>query len=353
MRKRLKLSFTTLEESLTLISPLEASYVLGGNMGGSALEPGASFGETISYFGSLGFSFTTDDSGNYTFTGGGTYQGPGIPLNEVIINGVRLTSADDDGSENRFSSGIQAMLSRFLDDRTEGSGTWDDGSGSSDGSGPIIVDGPGGGNGGGNPSGGGNSEDPWKRDANGNIIKTDTGRILNRTMTQDGIPKYIVEFKEIKIITTNNVEVIAYKVDSVRDADTNQLITGGELNNFKSNCHGYAYGDGDMWFLDPNMSPNNPSLEKNEMEGFDYLLSQSGLYEATTNKAEANVVTIWYTDSNGVKEAIHSGIINSEGKYVSKNNIDGVIVQNSEADFVAGHLSDTETVTITYYKRKF
>lgn len=91
MRKRLKLSFDLLEDTLTLISPLEAAYVLEGNGDGSGWDPSSNF--------------------------------------------------NDSGSDNPFASGIAAMLERFLQDRETGSGAGYDESDGSDGS-VDTYDGP-------------------------------------------------------------------------------------------------------------------------------------------------------------------------------------------------------------------
>jgi hypothetical protein len=346
MRKRLKLSFTTLEESLTLISPLEAYHVLGGNPEGSTLGPGASFSETISHFGSMGFTFSEDEDGNYTFTGGGTYQGDGIQLDEVIINGVRLTRADDDGSENRFSSGIQAMLNRFLDDRTQGSETGENGSDGSDGSAPIIVDS--GGGEGGNPSGGTTPGDPWKKDVNGKIITTPTGKknAQGENYSVD-LPLERIILEEVTIKTANDKIITAYKTVGVKDWDGNDLPI---LDRHRSNCTGLAFANGEVWIFDSEIDSTTQ-----EMSNFHTWLNNANNFESSTSATGATFAVIWDTDNTtGESHIVHSGTIGTDGKFTSKESEKTVSSGQSYSDFV-GVKMDAKTgitSTITYYKPK-
>lgn len=131
MRKRLKLSFDRLEDTLTLVSPLEASSLFGGYSEGSGLPPDASVDDILGYYSGLGFTFSQDEDGNYMMTGGGTYSGPGIKLDPVTVTGNPNATSDD----SQYGVSLTAMIERFLEDRGRGSDTGqDDGSTGSDGS---------------------------------------------------------------------------------------------------------------------------------------------------------------------------------------------------------------------------
>lgn len=127
-----------MEDTLTLISPIEAAYVLGGN-GGSGLPENATIDEILNYYSDLGFTFAQDANVNYMMTGGGTYQGTGIMIDPVTVTGNSNANSND----SQYGVGLQAMLNRFLDERGDGSETTggDEGSTGSDGSSVIITGG--------------------------------------------------------------------------------------------------------------------------------------------------------------------------------------------------------------------
>lgn|GEM_PF-4292497 len=185
------------------------------------MDPDSDFNETINYFQNQGFTFSQDEHGNLFFTGGGTYSGSSIQLQEVVVNGIRYTKYDDNGSEKPFANGIATMLERFLEERDEGSDTGYDGS---DGSAvdvntyydPWRGTGTNPGGGGGNSSTG----DPWKK-VNGELVITTTNDFSDKDYTNSG-PRFdevSLKMQKVTIKGANGEDITAYRVVSYTDSN--------------------------------------------------------------------------------------------------------------------------------------
>lgn len=164
--------------------------------------------------------------------------------------------------------------------------------------------------------------DPWKR-VNGELVETRTQEPAF-TYSDYGIN---MTMEEYNIRTAKNENVSLYKVSSVIDPITGQprAATVAE----SGNCLGYALtGKTGYWILD---NPNTPTYQSDEGKITDTFLTLKLGYQSTTNKSEATLVIVYDSDN----EAIHAGIVNSDGTYSAKGGTGAVVTgMTSEAQFL-------------------
>ncbi|MFD2895627.1 hypothetical protein [Sphingobacterium arenae] len=195
----------------------------------------------------------------------------------------------------------------------------------------------GGGGGGGSytpPTNNTGDTDPWKRDANGNLIAIHTG--ISTSNSDYGVTLIM---DQVKVQLANGQEAIAYKVGMVYDPATqeNRLPTDAE----KANCFGQALLGGEYWFgVD---DPNTPNVN----EGVE-LEKVLGLYFEETTKDEASLVIVDHGSP------YHAGIVNEDGSYTAKGGTGEEQTYGNEGAFRngpdgEGTYTDGE---IKYYKLK-
>ncbi|MGN7722593.1 hypothetical protein [Chitinophaga sp. 22620] len=186
-------------------------------------------------------------------------------------------------------------------------------------------------------------EGPWQRDANGKLITTDTGRT-----TQVAYTNYTLQFKEVTIKTPDGTTVTAFQVTQVINNQTGQPMTSIP-DNFNSNCTGFAFAGGDVWLFDSN-------LPGDESSSFQNLLTNSTLFDEVTNKSDADMAVIWWTDTQtGERFIAHSAEVNDDGTYDQKNEYGSVQHGVDENGFINGHTPSPGlyTMEIEYYKRNY
>lgn len=328
MRKKLKLSFDRLEDTLTLISPIEAASVLGGN--GSGLPENATFGEILSYFSDLGFTFAQDENGNYMMTGGGNYQGPAIMIDPVTVTGNSNATSND----SQYGAGLTSMLNRFLDERGGSETGQDDGSTGSDGSTVIIT---GGSAGGGTNTGGTTNNDPWKRE-NGKIVAVRTSQ---PPFNYNGGYGVTMKMEEYVIFTNSGAPITVYKAIGVVDSNGNVIRNASA--DERSNCIGYALTGGEYTFID---NPNTPHLDEGEKTRNSFA-QWSGFVECT--KEEASLVMI-YSGTSSSSQIVHAGVINPDGSYSAKGGggIYPIRTGMTEQEFFNPYKDENNNSTINY-----
>lgn len=343
MKRKLKLAFDQLEKELAVIPQTELSFILGGNGSGSSGSTGltwnSSVDEVVDYLQDQGFPMSQDSSGNYYFSG----TSGAIMLDEVVIVGHAPSSGGSSGTSGAsgfnysgyFSSGNNIMdyyTAYFASYGYYFTAT---------GGGNYVYTPPA-------PPPTATNDDPWKKDANGNIIKTPTGRTLpdgsQPDVTVNG-EKMI--FREVTIETEDGTEITAYEVIEVRDSEGN-LKTIEDRH--KSNCSGLAFADGEVWIFDSDLPGDETASFSNMLNSTD-----SNAPYSIVSKAEADFAIIWDTPAEGgTPHIVHSGIVNSDGSYTSKNNNSGIVSNQTESQFNGRNIQppgqDYVSSTV-YYKR--
>jgi hypothetical protein len=278
-----------------------------------------------------------DSSGNYYFSG----TSGAIMLDEVVIVGHAPSSSGSSGGSGFNYSGYFSSGNSILDYYAAYFASY----------GYNLT-----------PTGGGNyiynpptppppppsEDDPWKKGDDGKIVKTPTGKTLpNGDPYKLEFEDETLTFREVKIEAEDGTEIIAYEVTEVRDSEGN-LKTIEDRH--KSNCTGLAVANGEVWIFDSEIDGST-----NETAAFESMLSstQSNSAYSIVSKAQADFAVIWDTDSNGNKHIVHSGIINSQGKYIHKSNQKGQITSETEDAFKDKHFqppNSNYTSSIVYYK---
>lgn len=240
------------------------------------------------------------------------------------------------------------------DDNSDSGGWSDTGGGSGGGGGGSISTPPPTNNDNDNDQGT-QQNDPWERDEDGNIIMTVTDNQSHvdyrssSSLPEDMKVKVILEEVIIKV---GDQDITAFRVKEVLDINGN--IVTDNLEQYMSNCHGYAFGDGELWFNDAFWSDQSGfDPTPNELGSFEDLLKSDTLYKEV-DKSEADYAVIWKTEG-GVEFLAHSAIVNSDGSYSQKSDTSKVHVVDSETDFVNTQLPPApgDSQRVVYYKRNF
>ena len=172
--------------------------------------------------------------------------------------------------------------------------------------------------------------------------------LLDVTLPSDsvnGIGQEKLFFQEVLITTEDNRTVTAYEVVEVRDANGNTIPIEER---HKSNCTGLAVANGEVWIFDSD-------LPTNETASFENMLADTSLYSSSTTSEGADFVIIWDTPNDGnPRHIVHSGIVNSDGKFTHKDNNGAVKPSQTYTEFVGKRIqppnSNYET-TVLYYKK--
>ncbi|WP_285056622.1 hypothetical protein [Pedobacter ginsengisoli] len=339
MKRKLKLAFDQLEKELAVIPQTELSFILGGNGSGSSGSSGltwnSSVDEVVDYLQDQGFPMSQDSSGNYYFSG----TSGAIMLDEVVIVGQAPSSSGSSGSSGFNYSGYFSSGNSILDYYTAYFAAHGYSFTPTGGGNYVYTPPP--------PPPPASNDDPWKKDASGKIIKTPTGRTLPDNILPDvTINGEKMTFREVTIKTADGDEITAYEVTEVRDSNGN-LITIEDRH--KSNCTGFAFANGEVWIFDSDL-PGDETTAFNDV----LTSTDSNSPYSIVPKEQADYAIIWDTPvGGGPSSIVHSGIINSDGSYTSKNNNAGVVKQTEE-QFHGRHIQGPNSnyvTNIVYYKR--
>ncbi|TYR31244.1 hypothetical protein FXV77_21360 [Sphingobacterium phlebotomi] len=227
------------------------------------------------------------------------------------------------------------------EDDNSDSGGWSDTGGGSGGGGGSISTPPPANDDSSNDEDDTENNDPWERDENGNIIGAKTGyEFLNDDYLitlEDGTKSgVILNLAEVKL-QANGVEITVYEVQSVIDAEPNTPVRA-PIESEKSNCFGYAVGDGQYWFED------NPSTSNNEFSEFSKFVN--AFYEPCS-ASEASLVVLDHGGPYHAGRVYHDS--NGNITYASKDGVGGVQIGYSESAFRGtSHIDGTAI----YYKLK-
>lgn len=316
-----------LEKELSVITQAELVQLMGGN--GSGLGMDASMDEVINYLQDIGVPLIEDSSGNFFFNSSEN----AILIEEVTVYAYSTGSSGYEDSTG-YSSGIHAgsdplsMVIGYLQSYGY--------SFSADSNGNYTY------HANNSESSSSSNGDPWQRDANGNILAT---KIEGKSNSQH-FGDYEIFFQEYQI---DGTDIIAYKVVKVLDINNNEMSSIPD--EFKSNCHGYTFADGQFWFNDPyTTSLRDPNY--NEMAGFESMLRSDTFYTSGVSKSEADAAVIW--TNNGDGWMWHSAKIDANGNYVQKNDNGSVFYSTSESQFLNDSIgsNDPSHYTVIYYKKK-
>src|SRR5690606_16761452 len=291
--KRLKLNLDQLGKELEMLDNEHLRAIKGGWDGGYGAYGGYNSWEDLWEAMQNGY---VPPEGDYNPGGYGGYWGDfggyGGYNNPIPIPGVNIYGGDYNGYDDYWEDYYGGYYGNYGGYYTGGYGGYYNG-----GYGGYYDGGYGGYYGGGGGGGGSytpptnniGNNDPWERDEDGNII---TQLVEGKTYSQD-FEGYHIVFQEVIIEGT---DIRAYKVIEVYDSNDTQLLTIPD--DFKSNCHGYAFADGQLWFNEP-YDPNLRDPDYNEMEGLENMLRSNSLYTAGVTQSEADVAVIWTDSGNG------------------------------------------------------
>jgi|GEM_PF-1555148 len=202
------------------------------------------------------------------------------------------------------------------------------------------------------PNTSGDSDDSWVRDANGKIkYEVVQGKKTTfdfvRDNLKEGFDKVKLELQEVKIKTKDGRDIIAYKVVGAYNESGKPISE--ILDRYKSNCYGYAFAGGELWFADPyDNELRDPNF--NEMKGLEDLLKSNDLFSQVSDKSEADAVAIW--DSNGM--LYHAAQYDAAtGTYNDKSDHSNFESFSNEADFLEARFltNNPEDFTVVYYKQ--
>jgi RHS repeat-associated protein len=172
------------------------------------------------------------------------------------------------------------------------------------------------------------------KDKDGNIIATSNGMAPSITRTQtmaDGSKQSIkIDMESVTIYTDKGTPVQAlravkaYVAEIKTDANGNETVgTYKEekmYKNFRSNCHGYALADGNLWI---GTEDNQASLK-------------TILADEYTKDENGSLVVVEWTESDGEFVMPHTGVLNPDGTYNQKDDISPSNPNASRSDFTVG-----------------
>lgn len=189
------------------------------------------------------------------------------------------------------------------------------------------------------------------RDKDGNIIATSNGnaKVIDRTFNASIGGKSVrvkVELREVTIYTDAGTPVQAYQAikSYVSEKVGKEYATAVEtplMKDMMANCHGYAFADGQVWFID------------NTSDGSEF---QKILNDEYIEVAELNAdVAVIEWDSPGDFLRAHSGKRSKDGKYNHKDNIYSPKKGDTKEGFEDGHTNGgggLYKVGTKYYQKK-
>lgn len=189
------------------------------------------------------------------------------------------------------------------------------------------------------------------RDKDGNIIATSNGnaKVIDRTFNASIGGKSVqvkVELREVTIYTDAGTPVQAYQaiksyVSEKVGKEYSAAVETPLMKDMMANCHGYAFADGQVWFID------------NTSDGSEF---QKILNDEYTEVAEPNAdVAVIEWDSPGDFLRAHSGKRSKDGKYNHKDNIYSPKKGDSKEGFEDGHTDGgggLYKVGTKYYQKK-
>lgn len=171
------------------------------------------------------------------------------------------------------------------------------------------------------------------KDKDGNIIATSNGMappIIRKVTSDDGSMKSVkIDMESVTIYTDQGTPVQAlravraYVAEVITDENGNQTV--GEYKeenmyrNYRSNCHGYALADGNLWIGDE---------QDKEQAGLRTILADE--YSETSN---GSLSLIEWTEQSGEKVIVHTGMPNADGTYNQKDDINPANPNASRSDF--------------------
>ncbi len=341
MKKKLKLAFAQLEHELMTIDTADELKSIKG---------GFTTDDVINYFTNIGFQFSQDSSGNYSAWG--LHQDPATSIMVQEITGPGRQWMELAWQRNRdpnaphYGGTLSGITVVGSGNSSGGSGDWP----------PSGDSGDTGWNDSGDYSSGWDYgsmngsydfnyfldmytsltsssysdytptppadpyDGPFKRDANGNIIATNTG---NTIMYDAGSVQ--LEMQPVIMKTKDGTDVIGYKVVEACDVNGNPVPL---TDNLKSNCFGYATAGGEYWFFD------NPATGGvNEGAAYDAVISS--MYEQCS-AADATLAVVYRNYGDPLQMAYHAGVVNPDGTFTAKGATGEVTDYSSEAAFRDG-----------------
>ncbi|MFT3901660.1 MAG: RHS repeat-associated core domain-containing protein [Niabella sp.] len=172
------------------------------------------------------------------------------------------------------------------------------------------------------------------KDKDGNIIATSNGMApsITRTVTMgDGSRQSIkIDMESVTIYTDAGTPVQAlravksYVASITTDENGNQTVgqykEDGMYRNFRSNCHGYALADGNLWV--------------GTEEGQSSL--RTILADEFSEAENGSLSIIEWTENTGEQVIVHSGMPNADGTYNQKDDIGVANPNASRSDFTQG-----------------
>lgn len=142
-------------------------------------------------------------------------------------------------------------------------------------------------------------------------------------------------------MTIDGTDVIAYRVIEVKEGNS---ILSQIPERFMSNCHGFAFADGQLWFNDPWHTPGYDETSK-LME----LIKSNTVYKPATGVSDADIAVIWTDNGNGFMW--HSArVVN--GGFIQKSDHNTVFTSPDESSFFNEAIknNDPNGFVIRYYK---
>ncbi len=155
------------------------------------------------------------------------------------------------------------------------------------------------------------------KDKDGNIIATSNGMApsITRTVTNaDGSRQSIkIDVESVTVYTDAGTPVQAlrtvksYIAEVGVDNKVGEYKEYGPYKNLRSNCHGYALADGNLWIGD--------EQDKGQI-GLRTILA-----DEYSEDANGSLSLIEWTEKNGEQVIVHSGMLNADGTYDQKDDI--------------------------------
>ena len=165
------------------------------------------------------------------------------------------------------------------------------------------------------------------KDKDGNIIATSNGMApsITRSVTMgDGSKQSIkIDMESVTIYTDAGTPVQALRAVKSYVAEIGVDGTVGEYKedkmyrNFRSNCHGYALADGNLWV---GTEDGQSSL-------------RTILADEFSEAANGSLSIIEWTESDGEQVIVHTGMPNADGTYNQKDDIGKANPNASRSDF--------------------
>lgn len=162
------------------------------------------------------------------------------------------------------------------------------------------------------------------------------------------LPQSSLHALGVTIKAPDGTEVTGFDVTKVVNNETGETLVDIP-DNFKSNCSGYAFAGGEVWFFDPQ------TTDSNENAVFQSMLDDSD-YFTNVSKEDANMAVIWWTDKEtGERFIAHSAEVNEDGTYDQKNEYGSEEKNVDEEAFTDGHIPNPNLYDyeIEYYQKNY